>query len=752
MITNRTVTTFTVVLLVSLLGSLHSKGSGWYGPTHYLERGGKNVVGTPEFYWELELKRLAQNYHPTEKLSKVPLVGNGGFDTSSDQTPLKMATASADIADFELALKNGEIKPTDAASAAQQHRAARDLIRATDDKSTGELESEFDSEFADYHKGAYAFARGKDHWDEAAKAWQRLLQRPASERHYRSVWAAFMLGKLALKNNDPEAIKWFQMTRDFAKNGYADSLGMAADSYGWEGRSHWKLGQPEKAAPLFLTQLALGDQSAIVSLKALIPDRTPIDFMLNYGIEADAFQARNEQQKIAADAEALQGLKVAAADPLLRKLVTAHILTTRAMADYYPESVAQYAKRSNRWLTVIDGLKMSAIDDAEYLGWLAYSTGNYQDAARWLKLAAANSPAACWLRAKLELRDGKVADAIKDMTLAVQSLKTSYSPHNNAEETDRRYVYSGEGGQWQFADCASGDLAGLHLTQGDFILSLDIFLKGGLWLDAAFIAESVITTDELKAYVDKSVRQSSTATDPENPFQKLRYLLGRRLVRDGRNAEAASYLPQPVAKVHARYAKALQESNNSKLPKSERAEAYFTAAWLTRHQGMELMGTEIFPDGFYSEGGFQGDDIAGERLTGKCLGWHDGKPLIIQLPIEVTKAERARIKANQIQPNVRYHYRFIAADLTIKSAALLNDNIEELADVLNTAGMWVKDRDEKRGDRYFSMIEKRCARTEIGKAAIAKRWFVDALGPWSKAQKAALDAIQQGGDARPSKP
>lgn len=61
MIANRTVTTFTVVLLGSLLGSLHSMGSGWHGPTHYLERGGENVVGTPEFYWELELKRLAQN-------------------------------------------------------------------------------------------------------------------------------------------------------------------------------------------------------------------------------------------------------------------------------------------------------------------------------------------------------------------------------------------------------------------------------------------------------------------------------------------------------------------------------------------------------------------------------------------------------------------------------------------------------------------------------------------------------------------
>ena len=40
------------------------------------------------------------------------------------------------------------------------------------------------------------------------------------------------------------------------------SLALAADSYGWEGRAEWKQAHPEKAAPLFLTQLALGDESA----------------------------------------------------------------------------------------------------------------------------------------------------------------------------------------------------------------------------------------------------------------------------------------------------------------------------------------------------------------------------------------------------------------------------------------------------------------------------------------------------------
>ena len=47
-------------------GALH--GTGYYGPNIYLEQGGANVDASPEFYWGLEVRRLAQEFHPTEKL------------------------------------------------------------------------------------------------------------------------------------------------------------------------------------------------------------------------------------------------------------------------------------------------------------------------------------------------------------------------------------------------------------------------------------------------------------------------------------------------------------------------------------------------------------------------------------------------------------------------------------------------------------------------------------------------------------
>ena len=144
-----------------------------------------------------------------------------------------------------------------------------------------------------------------------------------------------MIGKIALKLGDPAAVEWFQRTRELARAGFADSLGMAADSYGWEGRSEWKQEHPGKAAALFLTQLALGDESAIVSLKALIPDREPIEGMLNYGAEPEERSKWDDQQKREQEEKEISKLKEAAQDPLLRRLVTVHILATAAWPNIY---------------------------------------------------------------------------------------------------------------------------------------------------------------------------------------------------------------------------------------------------------------------------------------------------------------------------------------------------------------------------------------------------------------------------------
>ncbi|MFL6539644.1 MAG: hypothetical protein ACJ8HU_02685, partial [Chthoniobacterales bacterium] len=450
--------------------------TGYFGPTVYLDEGGRRVTGSPEFYWELEVKRLSHDFQPAEHLVQAPR--NLDQDGALDRGSFADATAEADRKDFADALEHGAIKPPDAAQAKEQNNSARVAIA---DAASASLPTEFESEFADYHRGAFAFSRGQEHWDDAKQAWEKLLGRPPNERHYRSVWAAFMLGKLTLKRFDPEAVTWFHRTRELAHDGFNDSLGMAADSYGWEGRSEWKQGHPEKAAPLYLTQLALGDASAVVSLKALIPDREPIDGMLNYDPQISDGQTWGEDEKLAA-------LKAAARDPLLRRLVTVHILATQTDPFLYEDTGRPAVRRSARWLAAIQEIRTEKLEDAEYLGWIAYGDGKYDQAARWLALSSGETPAALWLKSKLQLRTGKIAEATQTMATAWENLRTApgYSEFRR-EQPDDVGEFARDG-HWSFSDSASGDLGGLRLTRAEFVGALDPLRKANIWGDAAFIA------------------------------------------------------------------------------------------------------------------------------------------------------------------------------------------------------------------------------------------------------------------------
>ena len=743
--------------LLAIAATSRCWGTGYDGPIEYIGGGGMNVVATPEFYWDLETKRLARDFHPTEKPFVVP--HTLADDGTVDPAPMIKATSDADAADFADALKTGEIKPPDPAKATDENNKAR--LAATTPAS-GPLGDEFDSEFADYHRGAYAYRQGPTHYDEAKKAWLALLNRPAGERHYRTLWATFMLGKLAMKAGDPDAVKWFEKTRDLARQGFADSLGMAADSYGWQGRSEWKQGHPDKAAPLFLTQLALGDESAIVSLKALIPDRDPIDGTLNYGPEPAPADTTGNAPPAPPDPATLAALKAAATDPLLRRLVTAHILATGWGARWPGFSADGANTRSQRWLQTISAVKPDNLQDAEYLGWLAYMVGDYKQAQHWLDASKSTSPAADWLHAKLQLRGGDLKAAVKSLAGAVDTLS---SPDRYTGWSDGAYADANKSGPgygsiadeetWTMGESANGDLGLMHLEGGDFVQAMDLLLKGGLWQDAAYIAERVLTADELKAYVDK-MPPPGPATKPapgsillygdtsEDTTTRMRNLLGRRLVREDRYNEASLYLTAPYDKIVQKYAAALKDGANTSLPKEQRAKAYFTAAWLARYDGMELMGTEVSPDGFNSDGDFPDTDFAQERSTAKYKN-EDGQMVVPDATdgAPATKAELARLKKNQIEPDQRYHYRFIAAAVAMRAAALLPDQTEELADVVNTAGHWIANADEQLGNKYFQVIDRRASKTKIGAQASKAHWYVDASGPWSTEQAVTYDAMHK---------
>ena len=45
----------------------NAHATGGFAPQRWLENGGVASEMSPEFYWELELKRMAKEFHPPEK-------------------------------------------------------------------------------------------------------------------------------------------------------------------------------------------------------------------------------------------------------------------------------------------------------------------------------------------------------------------------------------------------------------------------------------------------------------------------------------------------------------------------------------------------------------------------------------------------------------------------------------------------------------------------------------------------------------
>lgn len=563
------------------------------------------------------------------------------------------------------------------------------------------------AEFADYLRGALAYHRGD--LGGATSAWEGLLKRPEVERRFRSTWAAFMLGKTHLRAERPgEAVRWFQRTREIAgQKGFEDSLGLASASLGWEARAERDQGHHDKALVLYARQAQGGDPSGMISVR----------FVARQALKAgpDALSS------IARSAEA-------------RNVLTAFLVSDASapwelweleqMDPAEGEEAPGIDPAVSAWLAALQKAGVKEAEGADRIAWAAYQGGDFSSARQWLDRAPADAPMARWISAKLLLRDGKLAEAQKLLEQIAATL-----PDPQLSEGEMSFHSEGSiGGKIATPSLAAGESAALLTTQGKYVEALDRFLKSGFWVDAAHLAERVIPVDELKGYVDSKWPADLIKDLPEWPMynegletapsnlvaRDIRYLLGRRLVRAGRYDEAKGYLPAEWEPQLDTLKTSLLQSRDAQQPADRRAAALFRAACVTRKQGMELTGTELDPDWFYFEGQHEMLYYP-EQMEARTKNPH----------LKPGPGELQRLESNLPEPDVRFHYRYRAADLAQEAANLLPDGSEQKARYLATAGTWLKARDPEAARPYLKALLDCCSDTKIGQAAQKSRWFPD---------------------------
>lgn len=620
----------------------------------------------------------------------------------------RTATAEIDAAELRACLRANATDTNVAEMLVQQYRQQRDklLSYAAERETASQRRLWFDlgnaeqpvtpkapavsvpeglpAEFADYFAGAIAWHTGDT--NGARAAWSALLERPVEERRNRSTWAAFMLARSYESENAAKAITYYALVRAMQAEGLRDSLGLAAASVGWQARAHLRQQEFEQAIDRYLAQLAAGDSTAYQSLRI---------------VARKALDAKTPLPALARHAPS-------------RAVITAHVIST----EWNSWQTDGDKSRVTLWLDAIERANITDMESAERLALAAYQLGRFDLAQRWVKRSS-RAPVSQWIQSKLLLRAGKVNDAASILASLRHAFPLAEATNSTHEAlADNIYVPASED-QWTPGQQVAGELGVLRLQRREYTQALDALLRAGLWADAAYVAERVLTLEELKQYVDWNWPADAQGTPddglpPHLAISKLaediRYLLARRLTRSDRTTEARDYFPEERLSAFDQLVFHLASAQNVSLPNEQRATNFYHAAWLVRTNGLELMGTELEPDFAIWGGDFQAGPTVAERAS-----------ISTQAVVRASSDELRRGRAHEVDPPMRWHYRGHAAALAFEAAQLVPDNKDETAQALYWAGRWVQDLSTS--DRFYKMLVRRCRRTALGKAADEWRWF-----------------------------
>ena len=675
----------------------HAEACGPFFPNQVIAGNGNALLDIPNGEFDSELRALRTPIKtPAQSSPKAPLApapladyrtGPSGRSAKADLEELAQVLAqnqrsgqtNGSAADLEL-YKKARVEIT------RHVDGVTPWAKKQDDILTAvELPAGLPVEFELYLKGLFAYNQN----DQAAarKCWTDLLALPALDRKHRSTWAAFMLGKSHIAQNPARAIEYFMMTRKLAATGFTDTLDLSYESLGWQAKVQLDGNHVIQAVHLYLQQ---GDSWT----------------------RCDDYSLRECAKHVFAAGPEM--ITAAARDADCRGIVTAYLI-----CDAGPYQTLSTAEKANipAWLAAVESAAITDMPGADRLAWLAYSSGDFPAAARWIARSPRDSAVAGWVQSKLLLRDGKLDHAAKELVRVVRSF-----PRTELADYATPIQFNVDDPTQSVAQHIATDLGILQLTRGQYADSMRLLMMADHWRDAAYIAERVLTLDELQAFVDRFCPESKTlegktedrsegAKAPawQESARELRLLLARRLTREGQWKVARAYFTSDLRLKLDQYIDGIRAGSDKTQNDDVRAAGYWAAAQCANRFGIDLLGTELGPDYHWYHGAFTFDDEAA-RLTTKGLS-------------APTPDELARYNQTEPEDARRYHYRYIAADYAWDAAQLMPDDSAGTAKVLYEAGSWLKAKEPQLADKYYKALVRRCPNTHLGKQAAELHWF-----------------------------
>ncbi len=534
-----------------------------------------------------------------------------------------------------------------------------------------------------YSAAAEQFHAGE--LDAAGRGFLAVLRLPAKDRGRLSVAAAYSLGRVRdAQYRTLAAIAAYRQVRTLVRAGFADDGGLATSSLGQEARDERVQRDDLVAAVhLYARQSALGDQGGAISLLSIIRGAAP-------GERSALYQ-----------------------DDVGTRLVALYFYTRRSEIEETEQAT---------WRRELAKHATTEARGAGYMAAAAYRNGEWDSAAA-LASRCRHSPIATWVQAKLALRDGDRARAevllreVEQARLAGNPLDSDL-PAYSLDEDPRSLVRA--------------ELGLLALADQRFAEAADWFARGTRMVEAAYVAERVMSPDELLVAVQHT--QDARRAGPPHPVDEeeeacnfwepavgehaycwgkgLLEIYARRLLRLHRYDEAldafADAAPAESAKEFIAAMKRAEATSGI-----ERAEHLYDASRTLRRQGMEIAGTEVGPDWHVYDGDFERETLCmpsptagystfAKPETDEYQDPSDGCTLPTRADAAfVSPLEAARVASSAPELDQRFSYRYAASRLAETAANLVPPRSQAYGQALCWAALYAR-RDRTRVDELYA--------------------------------------------------
>lgn len=581
----------------------------------------------------------------------------------------------------------------------------------------------------------------------ALASMDELLALPESERRELTALAHYRRARLRLSLPDWDACsdatvrqRLRQVRSDLTsiaadlKAGAHDFAQVGANAPGWLAYSY-SMVLPARR----LTALGEADYPGALATYLRLPERRQAN-----GFNSTYWLIR----KLAEEA----AFEVCVGDPDLRMLMTIHLGASPDYAfgfgSYYDYASEAGPIGARGWLQALAAAGVGPDFAPHRIALLHLQIGDFPSCERILRTLNPRDPLTALIASHCNLRQGgPKAASIRMLTDAL----LAHPP--GLRERHATITYLGAGldldltDPQQVANRVGTELAALKLSEGDLSEAMRLFYAHGDISDGAYVAECLLSTDELRRLVDLHGYPDQDLPDDEfyllydQPHYSPRALLARKLFREDRWDEAARYFPPALAAIARRYGELRRLAAQPGATPRARADAHWCAALIIQRHGRALLFCAYGLDKTQPDRSGKIQPNTDPSFLEYANGWHayltsflphlrqqeklDERPQVI---LKASPEETRRIKAWYAQHIEKPTYsermpRYEVFRLGLLAVKDLPDNDPAGAIILQTIGNLLKYVDPDAAQPAYRLLVKRFGQTPLGATATKTRWF-----------------------------